>query len=259
MPILHNHITKLNSMKKYPQKIYYKGDMKLLKKDMVSIVGTRKPNEYTKRIVLQIASSLANRGIVIVSGAAIGVDAIAHNGAGFKNTIAVLGNGINHRYPKINSNLIESIETKGGLVLSQFEPDFLATPWSFVVRNELVVALGSILIVAQADLNSGSMHSIEYAKKMGKQIFVIPHRIGESEGTNSLLQAKEAKAIYDIEEFANSFGKIKADVNSDKDDFIKYCKTSPLYEEALKKFGQKVFEAEIEGTIIIKDGRIIKV
>ena len=162
MPILRDHITQLDSMKKYPQKIYYKGNLDLLKKDMVSIVGTRKPNGYTKRIVLQIASSLANRGVVVVSGAAIGVDAIAHNGAGFENTIAVLGSGINHRYPKINSNLIESIESEGGLVLSQFDPDFLATPWSFVVRNELVVALGSVLIVAQADLNSGSMRSVEY-------------------------------------------------------------------------------------------------
>jgi len=247
-------ILELESMKRYPEKIYFKGNLDLLDRPKISVVGTRRPSGYTKNSILQITSSLASRGVVIVSGAAIGVDAVAHNGAGFSNTIAVMGCGINHRYPKINSKLIESIESKGGLVLSQFEPDFVATPWSFVVRNELVVALGEVLVVAQADLNSGTMRSVEFAKKMGKPIFVLPQRIGESEGTNSLLESKEAEAIYDIEKFVSKFGTLNGE---DEDDFIQYCRRSPSYEDAMKKFGQRVFEAELEGIIIVKDGRIV--
>jgi len=257
MPLLDCHIAELDSMRKCPKRIYYRGNLELLKKDKISIVGTRRPNGYTKGVVMQIASSLASCGIVIVSGAAMGVDAIAHKSAGCSNTIAIMGSGINHRYPKINSNLIESIESNGGLILSQFEPDFIATPWSFVVRNELVVALGQVLVVAQADLNSGSMRSVEYAKRMNKPIFVIPHRIGESEGTNSLLESNEAEAIYSVEKFVNSFGSLKN--GKDEDDFIQYCKKSPSFEEAMKKFGQKVLEAELEGTIAIKDGQVVVV
>lgn len=253
--LLDKHITEFEYMKSYPKHIYYRGNEDLLNRQKVSVVGTRRPSGYTKSVVMQITSSLASRGVVIVSGAAMGVDAVAHNGAGCSSTIAVMGCGIKHRYPKINSNLIESIETKGGLVLSQFDPDFIATPWSFVVRNELVVALGEVLIVAEADLNSGTMRSVEYAKKMGKPIFVIPHRLGESKGTNSLLESKDAKAIYDIDKFISSFGILS---KSEKDDiFIQYCKMSPSYEDAMKKFGQKVFEAELEGIIAVKDGRII--
>jgi DNA processing protein len=253
--LLHKHIDELKMMKRYPEQIYYKGNIELLNRQKVAVVGTRRPSRYTKNVVMQITSALADRGVVIVSGAAIGVDAVAHKGAGFSNTIAVMGCGINHKYPKINSGLIESIESKGGLVISQFDPDFIATPWSFVVRNELVVALGEVLIVAQADLNSGSMRSVEFAKRMGKSIFVIPHRLGESEGTNSLLESRVAEAIYDIDKFVNRFG--SSNEYEIEDEFIQYCKKSPSYEEAIKRFGHRVFEAELEGIITVKDGHII--
>lgn len=252
MPLLKKRVLELESMKNYPESIYYKGNIELLDRKKVSIVGTRRPNGYTKSTVMRLASALSSRGVVIVSGAAMGVDALAHNGAGPKNSIAVMACGIDHIYPKTNSNLINSIECEGGLILSQFKPEFIATPWSFVVRNEVVVALGEILIVAQADLNSGSMRSVEFAKKMGKPIFVLPHRIGESEGTNLLLKEGEAKAIYDIEEFADSFSVL----DKDEDEFIRFCRESPLYEETLKRFGQRLFEAELEGVVIVKDGRI---
>ena len=250
--ILKKRILELESMKSYPENIYYKGNPGLLNRKKVSIVGTRRPNGYTKSAVMRLASSLSQRGVVVVSGAAMGVDALAHSGAGPKNSIAVLACGINHIYPKTNSNLINSIEHDGGLILSQFDPEFTATSWSFVVRNEVVVALGEVLIVAQADLNSGSMRSVEFAKRMGRPIYVLPHRLGESEGTNRLLKEGAAKAIYDIEEFADSFGSL----DKDEDEFFKFCRESPSYEETLKKFGQRLFEAELEGIVTVKDGRI---
>jgi DNA processing protein len=188
----------------------------------------------------------------VVSGAAMGVDTIAHEGAGASNTIAVVANGLDIRYPVINQNLIEHIENEG-LMLSQFNDGFRATGWSFVVRNEVVVALGEILIVAEADLNSGSMRSVEFAQKMGKKIFVFPHRLGESSGTQELLADNEASAIYDIEAFASSFG-TEVSETVPKDDFFYFCQKSPTVDESIEKFGERVYEAELEGIITIQQG-----
>ncbi len=248
------HIKKLESMKRYPKRVAGIGDFSLLKRPSVSIVGTRRPLRYTREAVSKLASELASRGVVIVSGGAMGVDAVAHRGAGAKNTIAVSATGLNIRYPSVNASLIEEIE-KSGLVLSMFDDNFKATSWSFVVRNELVVALGDILIVAQADINSGSMRSAEYALKMGKEIFVLPHRMGDSEGTNTLLKDANAKAIYSIDEFANRFG-VKADESINRDEFFYFCQRNPTIDEAISKFGDRVYEEELMGNIIIENGLV---
>ena len=240
-------------MRKRPEPLWYRGDLSLLERPKVSVVGTRRPNAYTKAAVTRLASALAKRGVAVVSGAAMGVDALAHRGAGASNTIAVLGCGLNRRCPSLNAQLIESIEREG-LVTSPFEPDFDARPWTFVARNEIVVALGEVLVVAQADRNSGSMRSVAYAKAMGKRIFVLPHRLGESEGTNDLLAAGEAEAIYDIDAFAGNFG---VGVPADEDEFLAFCKGRPTYEEAAKRFGERLFEAELEGLVAVVDGRVV--
>ena len=245
-------ITELEKMKKYPSSLYYKGDVSFLKRPKVSIVGTRRPSSYTRQFTYALAQALAKRGVCVVSGAAMGVDTIAHEGAGAENTIAVVANGLDIRYPVVNQHLIANIEEKG-LVLSQFNDGFRATGWSFVVRNEVVVALGDILIVTEAELNSGSMRSVEFAKKMGKQIFVLPHRLGESSGTTQLLLDNEATVIQDIETFVARFGK-ETDESIVKDDFFYFCQKAPTFEETLDAYGQRVYEAELEGIITIQNG-----
>ena len=236
-------------MAQLPKELWYIGNKELLECRKVSIVGTRRPLAYTKDFTYKLAKALAKRGVIVVSGAAMGVDAIAHQGAGAENTIAVMANGLDIRYPAVNKNLIADIERKG-LCLSFYKAGFHARPWSFIVRNELVVALGEVLIVTEAELKSGSMRSVEYALKMGKKIFVLPHRLSDSSGTNSLLCDGKAKAIYDIDEFANSFGIVE----QKEDPFTKFLETSPTLEEALAKYGERVYEAELEGLIVIKDG-----
>ncbi|MBU0633127.1 DNA-protecting protein DprA [bacterium] len=254
MNILDFHIHELDSMKSYPQMLYYKGKRDLLSRRKISIIGSRRPNQYVQSITYKIANELSKLGVVVVSGVAMGVDAIAHKGAGSENTIAVLPCGIDLRYPAINRSLLESIEQKG-LSMSQFEPAFQATNWSFVVRNELVVSLGEVLIVTQADLNSGSMRSVEFALEMGKEIYVLPHRLGESEGTNGLLEKGLAKVIYDIDAFVTEFADVKRhDVL--QDEFLEFCKTDPFYDEAMLKYKDRVFEAELEGQIRVQNGKI---
>lgn len=254
-PLVVEHLVSLDAMKKYPPELFYKGNLGLLKRPKVSMVGTRRPSAYTRQFTYALAKALSKRGVCIVSGAAMGVDTIAHEGAGVDNTIAVVANGLDIRYPVINRPLIESIE-KNGLILSQFNDGFRATGWSFVVRNELVVALGDILIVTEADLKSGSMRSVEYALKMGKEIWVLSHRLDESLGTNQLLNEGKAKVIQDIESFASRFGQA---VESEmiKDDFFYFCQRSPTFDETVQKFGDKVYEAELEGKVTIHNGIVM--
>ena len=103
------YIPALESMKKYPSSLFYKGNRTLLKRQKVSIVGTRQPSLYTQNTTFALARALVKKGVCIVSGAALGVDTIAHEGAGADNTIAVVANGVDIRYPVINRHLIESI------------------------------------------------------------------------------------------------------------------------------------------------------
>jgi DNA processing protein len=152
--------------------------------------------------------------------------------------------------------LIASIETQG-LVLSQFEKNTPSLPRNFAIRNELIVALSDILIVAYADLKSGTMRSVEYAQKMGKEIYVLPHRIGESEGTNKLLENSLVTPIYDIDKFIQKF-KDTTTSNEDTicDEVLDFCKNNPSYDEAYNKFDTLLFEYELLGKIQINNGII---
>lgn len=246
-------IEELSSMKKYPNEIFYLGNSELLKRKKVSIIGTRRPNSYTKEFTYKLASKLSEYGVCIVSGAAMGVDAIAHQGAKSNNTIAVVANGLNIKYPSVNKNLIIDIE-KNGLVLSTYKEDEKAKNFTFVLRNELVVALGDILIVTEADINSGSLTSIEFALKMKKEIYTIPHRLNESLGTQKLIEKNLIKVIYDIDEFVENISQKKTE--NIQDEILLFCETNPSYENAITKFKDKIFEYELEGKIIIRNGKI---
>jgi DNA processing protein len=254
---LNFHIPELDSMKKYPKELSFIGNTALLQKKKISIIGSRKPNQYARSKTQELAQKLSSKGVCIVSGGALGIDAIAHSSAGASKTIVVAATGLDKRYPAINAKLIEEVEEKG-LVLSQFKKGSPSTRYNFVLRNELVVALGDVLIVSYADLNSGSMRSIEYALSMGKEIYVLAHRIGESEGTNRLLAEGKAKGIYDIDAFVKLFtgqDEKKAQVKSDS--FLEFCKNSPSYSETVSKFPSRVFEAELSGEIEVINGTIV--
>jgi len=245
-------IPALSAMKKYPDKLSYKGRLSLLESPRVSIVGSRKPSHYTRQQTQEITAALSRRGVVTVSGAAMGVDAMAHRGAGAAHTIAVLPSGIDVRYPAVNRGLIEEIEQQG-LTLSQFEEGFRATSWSFVLRNEIVVALGEVLVVTEAEPDSGSMRSVAYALEMGREIFVLSHRIDESLGTHSLLRQGLATPIYSVEDFASRFGVATAS-DIPQDDFYYFCQTHPTLDSAVEQFGDRVYEAELEGVVRIEGG-----
>jgi len=240
----------LQDINKPPKELYYVGNTSLLDKTIVSIVGTRRPSNYTKIYTAKLAKELSKVGVCIVSGGAMGVDAIAHQNA-FPNTIAVLANSLDYFYPAINEKLLSKIY-KNSLAISEYEKEFRARPYTFVHRNRLVVGLGKCLIVTEADENSGSLRSVEFALEQGKKVYVLPHRLDESKGTQELIKNGLAEPIYDIYTFISQFGNII----EPKDEVIKYCSNTPSLDDALKKFGNKLYEYELEGKIIIKNLKV---
>ena len=201
-------------------------------------------------MVQTLTSELKKRDLCVVSGGAMGIDAASHEGA-YPNTIAVLANGLDIVYPKVNKKLLTKM-AENALLLSEYEEGTVARPYSFVERNRLVVALGDVLVVAQADLDSGSMRSVEFALETGKRIFVLPHRLGESEGTTKLLKEGKAELITDLKAFADLFGSC----SEAEDEFLAYCMRAPSYEEAIAFDSQKLFEYELSGKIKILNGKV---
>ena len=108
------------------------------------------------------------------------------------------------------------------------------------------------MIIPQADLLSGSMESAKLALELGKPIYVLPHRLGESEGTNSLLSEGKAKAIYSPNEWIEEwFGGLFV---PQSDEVLEFCERMPSFEEAYERFGEKIYEYELEGKIQRKNG-----
>ncbi len=243
-------IPQFSILKKIPKTLFSIGDNTLLKTKMVSIVGTRRPISYTKEQTLKLSRAFSSIGYTVVSGAAMGVDALAHRGA-FPNTIAVMANSLDITYPKVNQKIIEEIYAKG-LALSEYPNTTKATKYSFVIRNRLVVALGEILIITEADLDSGTMRSAQIAKELGRDIFVLPHRLGQSEGTQKLLDDGDAKLITDIDKFVGKFGEIQPILDEEQ----AFFKNNPTLQDALERYGDKLYEYELEGKIEIKNLKV---
>ncbi len=221
-------------------KLFYKGNIDLINKPKIAIVGTRKPGKYTREMTALLAKKLSKK-FTIISGGALGVDKIAHENA-YPNTIMVAPSSLDIIYPKSNMNLIKTIQ-KNALALSEYEKDYMPRKYSFVQRNRIIVKLSKFVIIPEADLNSGSMRSYEWAEKFNKKVFVIPQRIGESNGTNFLAKNNKAEVIWDIEDFCEKLG-----INSNE-------KILTL-NEALKKYGNKLYEMELEGKAEIKNGKV---
>ncbi|MCL2234351.1 MAG: DNA-processing protein DprA [Firmicutes bacterium] len=183
-----------------PTILYYKGDISLLKKTIVAIVGTRFCSEYGKLVTKKIARELSNYSICVASGLAYGVDAFAHEAvmkAGGK-TIAVLASGLNRPSPAGNIKLFHEIE-QSGLSLSEYFVDDEAQKHTFPERNRIVAGISTACIVTEAPQKSGALITANIATEIGREVFSVPGSIlsGKSEGTNALIK-NGANALTDI-------------------------------------------------------------
>ena len=175
-----------------PKTLYYLGTLPSERRPTVAIVGTRRPTRYGIEVTQRIASELAGQGVVIVSGMALGVDAIAHRAAldAGGTTIAVQANGLGVLYPRTNQQLGEAIIAQGGAIISEYEPGTSAHAHHFLERNRIVSGLADAVIITEAAARSGTLNTAGHALEQGKDIFVVPGNITSplSAGCNSLLR-----------------------------------------------------------------------
>lgn len=192
---------KLLELKNPPKQIYYRGslDSKLFA-NSIAIVGSRRMTRYGASTVDKFVSVFVQSGIATISGFMYGVDTEVHSKTveyGGR-TIAVMGGGINSPYPPDNDKLYTKILQSGGAVISEYEPEASPKLWMYPQRNRIVAALATIgVLVIEAGEKSGSLLTVSYARKLGRDIFAIPGPITSSvsEGTNNLIKCGAAKIV----------------------------------------------------------------
>lgn len=156
-----------------PPAIFLKGRPELLKREAVALVGSRQAPEHALQWTGELARSLVRAGLLIVSGAALGVDGAAHRAAGSAQTMAVLGCGFDAGYPAAHRKLLERIGTEG-LILSEWPPWKRAANWHFPRRNRIIAALARAVVICAAGEKSGALNTARHALDEGRELFVCP-------------------------------------------------------------------------------------
>ena len=202
-----NYPEKLKVIEDAPIILYYKGNLDLINLSSIAIVGTRTPTNYGKIITKQFSQELCLNGLVIVSGLAYGVDTISHEVC-LENkgkTIAVLAGGLKNIYPASNKALADKIGEQG-LLITEYRPGLKCTQFSFPLRNRIIAALSDGVLITEAKLKSGSLHTKEYALLYGKEIFAVPGNINseQSLGTNRLIQSCQSMAVTCAEDILSA-------------------------------------------------------
>jgi DNA processing protein len=194
-----------------PKRIFLRGEQTLLSQSGLAIVGARKATPYGLSCAKHFARLAALRGIVVVSGGAIGCDQAAHRGAlevGGK-TIVVLGCGADVIYPSRASELFEQVLQGGGLMISEAPWGSPPSRWGFRRRNRLIAGIAQATLIVEAGVPSGTFSTADATLSQGKEVLAIPGSIfaKESRGSNRLI-AQGAVPIVDDETFNDALVQI---------------------------------------------------
>jgi DNA processing protein len=191
-PDKHKYLEPLGTIFKPPKNMFFTGHLPSERIPTVSIVGTRKPTSYGKEVAYKLAFDLAKKGVIVVSGLALGTDAIAHRGtleAG-GTTIAILANSVDSIYPRSHAALAEQILASGGAIMSEYEPPTDPRKYQFLARNRIVSGISDAIIIVEAAKRSGTLSTAASALEQGREVFVVPGNITSplSAGCNALLK-----------------------------------------------------------------------
>ena len=199
----------------------------------VGVVGSRGVSEYGRQSAHELAKQAARAGHLIVSGGALGTDAAAHWGAiqamdeiGTPlagRTVAVFAGGLNYIGPKSNERLFETIINHSGALISELCPGTVPEARRFLIRNRLIAALSSTLIVAQARARSGALNTAGWANELNRRVFAVPGDVTmpHNTGCNRLIQEGQASIICsltDIDEFCHAAHRPQSADAADNDD-----------------------------------------
>lgn len=250
----------LRATKNHPPVLTVRGNLDILTRDMVSIVGTRHATAAGMELVADIAQRFAENNTVVVSGMAIGTDTAAHRGAlraaPGAGTIAVLAGGVDYIWPLENESLYWDIVARGA-VISEMPVGFTPIATNFVQRNRIVAGLSRRLILGEADIKSGSMTTARFAHELNREIWAIPSHPSDLRafGPNSLIRSGVARLCMGANDFFDaSRPETNQKKNSKKIDtennLIDAIGTIPVSESVLAEIVKKSI-SEIKSELVI--------
>jgi DNA processing protein len=227
-----------------PPLLYVRGDVGVLGRHGVSVVGTRRPTPYGNQITERLAKEIAERGLVIVSGLARGIDSSAHKGACAAPrgaTIGVLGCGVDVVYPKENRKLYSEVEKRGAIV-SEFPLGTYPAPENFPVRNRIVAGMTLGTVVVQGQQYSGSLITARLAMEFGREVFAVPGNVTEAASFASHQLIKQgAKLVAGWEDVADELPtEVRAELFAV--DTTTAAERASLCEQALSAPEKKLYE-----------------
>ena len=185
-----------------PLALFYRGDLSVLQRPMVAVVGSRRASAYGINAARELSRQLAAAGVVVVAGLARGIDAAAHEAAleSGGTTVAVLGTGVDIVYPRSHKRLMQRIASDG-LVVTEFADGTPPVAQNFPIRNRVISGLCIGTIIVEATSRSGSLITARMAAEQGREVFAVPGSIFSpgTEGTHRLIQYG-AKLVHDIDD-----------------------------------------------------------
>ena len=239
-----------------PEKLYYKGNLELLKsKRMIAVVGTRNPSSYGKLCCEYMIKKMSKADITIVSGFAKGIDSIAHKTSlitGTK-TIAVIASGLDIVYPASNLSLYREIEEKG-LILTEYEPGTKPFKGNFPQRNRIIAGLSKGVIVVESKDRGGSLITADLALEYNRDVYAVPGDIFSeySKGCNNLIRDAKAKSLSNIKELLEDYNW----ENKEENKSLKFTKNQQLILDSLsseKSLDKILEETKIAQTEILSE------
>ena len=239
-----------------PLKLYYKGNLDLLKEErLIAVVGTRNPSSYGKLCCEYMVKKMSRANITIVSGFAKGIDSIAHKTSLLTDgkTIAVIASGLDIVYPASNLSLYREIEEKG-LILSEYEAGVKPFKSNFPQRNRIIAGLSRGTIVVESKDRGGSLITADLALEFNRDVYAVPGDVFSeySKGCNNLIRDARAKSLSNINELLEDY---YWEVE-EKNDSNKYTKNQLLILNSLsseKNLDNILIETKIEQTEILAE------
>lgn len=246
----------------------------------LAVVGSRKYSSYGKMVCQELIKGLAGMPVVIVSGLALGMDAIAHKQAlesGLK-TIALPGSGLAPHIiaPRTNFRLARDIVHYGGALVSEFEPEHKAAPWSFPQRNRIMAGICHATLVVEASEKSGTLITARLAMEYNRDVLTVPGSIysNQSKGPNDLIK-NGATPITSVDDLIQALGLSKGDASTEveklnlteEEKIIVKALTEPLTRDELihksemstKDFNMNITLLEIKGIVKEQAGKIYRI
>jgi DNA processing protein len=192
-----------------PAVLFYRGALPDPERPLAAVVGTRRPSGYAAAQAFDIARTLGREGVPVVSGLALGIDAMAHRGnlAGGGKTIAVLGSGPDMVFPATNRGIARAVLESGGALVSEYPPGTAPAKWRFPARNRIISALARGVLVVEAPASSGALITARFALEQGRDLWVASTGVASSRGEGCRALAEDgARVIGGAEEILAEWG-----------------------------------------------------